>query len=188
MTTIHFMLMYDSCSGLTIKNKFSEKGVTDVQVGNFEMLLDIALDYRLISYKESIHWESSIANIISKTQNSFWHNSMEVDENAVINEVSESLNILLDSLFLDDEKLPEITSLDNSRCIKYYNDLRQLHNDSNNHFPAIIDKAKLLKSKSSENPIKQLVIYVDDSILLSNWQKEILEILNTDKKNYEYET
>lgn len=186
MSTTHFMLMYDSCSGSTIKNKFAEKGVSDVQVGNFDMLLDLALDFRLISYKENITWECDTADYILKSPNSFWQKSIEVDESAVINEVTKSLSILLNSLSLEKDELPILGREDNSRYTKYYNDLKNLHNYSNNIFPAQITKAKLLRQYCNEKPIKELVIYVNDAIPLDNWQKEVLEIIDSSNTNDTY--
>ncbi len=186
MTTTHFMLMYDSSSGASIKDRFATLGVNDVQVGNFDMLLDIALEYRLLSNKQNNKWEYDVSQAILANTKAFWNKSIQVDEIVVIEDVTKSLTILLNSMSLDSIELPDLKTTDNKRYITYYNDLKNIHNSIDRNFPLDIQKAKLLKENIKLKPIKDIVVYIDDSISLLKWQREILDLFDVELKNDKY--
>ncbi len=185
MTTTHFMLMYDSCSGTAIKDRFATLGVSDVEVGNFAMLLDMLLEYRLLASIPKNQWEYDVEKAILKNTKAFWSRSIGIDETAVLDEVTKSLNTLLNSMHLDDLVLPELVSSESKRHMTYYSDLRNLHNDIKT-FPSEIQKAKLIKENINLKPIKNIVVYTDKSIPLLKWQEELIELLNIELYSEQY--
>ena len=185
MSTTHFMLMYDSCSGIEIKNRFATLGVNDVQVGNFDMLLNLACEYRLIPKNENNSWEYKVSKEIKKQQNSFWKKSLEVDESSVVSEVTKTLKILLNSLSLDKVELPVLDKNEN-RYTQYYNDIKNLHDCIDNIFPPLLAKARVLKRHIDLEPIKKIVVYTHELIHLNKWEKELLTLLGVQDINKEY--
>ena len=120
MTTTHFMVMYDSCCGAYIKDQFASIGVNNVQVGSFDMLLDMLLEYRLLTKNQNNKWEYDVSQAILADKKAFWNKSIQVDETVVIEEVTKSLKLLLNSLSLDFSLLPELKNLENKRYAKTY--------------------------------------------------------------------
>lgn len=186
MTTTHFMLMYDSCSGEVIKDRFATLGVNDVQVGNFDMLLNLALEYWLLPNVINSKWEYDVSKEILANSKAFWNKSIQIDETSVIDEVTKSLKLVLDSVSLEEKELPTLISSDDNRYEHYYNDLKDLHKSIENRFPLDITKAKLLKENFELKPIKNIVVYFDDMIPLKIWQKEIVELFDIDLQNKRY--
>jgi len=69
---IHYMLVQDAQSGLTIRESFAKNNTPGVKVGTFDGLLDLLLEYWLISVSSSEEWEDRLAKEAVQMRDAFW--------------------------------------------------------------------------------------------------------------------
>ena len=175
---IHYMLTQDAQSGLTIREAFAKTNTTGVKVGTFEGLLDLLMEYWLLSVPEVEEWKDRLAKEAARMTDAFWARSIQVDEKSVVEELAQTLRVLLEALPLENPVL-EKKQEGGSRAVRYYNDLVELHTRMGNVLPSAMTKAKLWLAHKDLPPIDKIIVYASDMLHLEKWQRELLEALET---------
>ena len=180
--SIHFMLAPDAQSGATIREKFAKINATNVKVGTFDVLLDLLMEYWLLTSLDDSRWKAKLTIQAIRMTESFWAKSIKIDEKSVIDELDTSLQLLLNAISIDTKVLPAIKE-NESRYSKYYNDLCALHQKMDNIFPLSLEKARIWNENSNLKPLESISVYVDASLKLEPWQKEIVIKLQSSSKS-----
>ena len=180
--SVHFMLAPDAQSGAIIRRRFATTSALNVKVGTFDVLLDLLLEYWLIPYSDDNTWKTKLSHNALLMTGTFWDRSIRIDEKSVIDELDSTLYVLLNSLDLGSNKLPEVQST-KTRYNKYYTDICNLHNKMSNIFPKTLTKARLWNKFADLKPLEDVIVYCDDSLQLEVWQHEIINKLQTAQDN-----
>jgi len=180
--SIHFMLASDAQNGATIRKKFATTSALNVKIGTFDVLLDLLLEYWLIPYSDNDIWKTELSHNALLMTDTFWDRSIKVDEKSVLEELDNTLGILLNSLNLESNELPK-TQDTKARYSKYYTDITHLHNKMNNIFPENLSKARLWNKSADLKPLEEIIVYCDDSFKLEVWQYEIIDKLQASQDN-----
>jgi ATP-dependent helicase/nuclease subunit B len=177
----HFMVAPDAQSAATIRKEFAQRGALGVKVGTFEVLLDLLLELWLLKPLEQ-EWRKKLSHEALQMHDAFWAKSIKNDEKGVVDELDATLCELLDALPLSADTLPEIAE-GAERHVRYYNDLRRLHGRMGHLLPDLQYKAHLWHQNAQLEPLEEVVVYVDDTLQLTPWQKDVVERLQTVAKN-----
>ena len=119
--SIHFMLVSDAQSGATIRDEFAKISATNIKVGTFDILLDLLMEYWLLPSLDDKKWKTKLTHQAIRMKEAFWAKSIQVDEKSVIDDLDTSLQLLLNTLSIENKILPTINK-DDTRYSKYYND------------------------------------------------------------------
>ena len=182
--SIHFMLAPDAQSGATIRDEFAKINAINVKVGTFDILVDLLMEYWLLTSLDDNRWKRKLLHQALGMTEAFWAKSIKIDEKSVIDELDTSLQLLLNSLSIETKVLPRIEETE-SRYSQYYNDLYELHQKMDNIFPETLEKARIWNENSNLKPLESIFIYVDSSLSLEPWQKEIItKLQSTNESKY----
>ena len=180
--SIHFMLVSDAQSGATIRDEFAKISATNIKVGTFDILLDLLMEYWLLPSLDDKKWKTKLTHQAIRMKEAFWAKSIQVDEKSVIDDLDTSLQLLLNTLSIENKILPTINK-DDTRYSKYYNDLCDLHEKMDYIFPMSLEKSRLWNTHSHLKPLEEVFIYADDLLNLEVWQKEIVAKLQPKTEN-----
>ncbi len=178
---IHFFLTPDSSSVRRFKRLVTEQTArVGVVVGTWPELLDSAAETYLVSVPEGT-WEEKVGSAIRSMEGMFWSRSLEVAESETVRAVTASLRMLLEGT-TPGKGLPEVNPKSLSdRALRHYNDLRQLHDETENALPDDLTVIRDVLGRPGDEALRLIRVYAHEGLpRLNPWQSALIEKLNSD--------
>ena len=181
--TIKFILAPDSSAARRLRRIIAtQTPCMGVQIGTWSELIAQSRSAYLIP-KRSNDWSQVFYYALENVSDAFWSQSLEVAPQETAAEVEAALSLLIGATQSGDEDGIARTDLDQlpERPRKHVKDLLRLRVKLAGRLPEELEAIQQLMIAQSSNAIRKLVIcHIDEFLVLTRWQKELINKLNKD--------
>lgn len=178
---IQFVLVPDASAARRLRRIIAENASqSDVVVGTWQELIAQAETAYLIA-KSKIDWDEAFKNALKSLPNAFWSESLKVAEAETMTSVQNALSLVVAATnpneaisFADSDQLK-------ARPRKHLSDLNLLLQSLNGILPSDLAAINKILAIDTNESIRSIQVYYPDNVLLlSTWQKALIEKLNSD--------
>lgn len=190
MSFMYFVLTPDSLSAIQLRNVLARQYTTNITVGSFQVLLDLLYELWILPYTDTAEeqiFQQQLRVAALGSPSAFWSKSLQVDEHAVLEDLSQSLVHLYEHLPLNKNLSTVAPTLqsEKQRVNNYLSDLIDLAGKMNNLRPFMQEKAKKWLVDADLSPIQPLKVILPKATSIPIWQRDIINKLNN---NYPLDT
>jgi len=176
---MYFVLMPDAVSSNYVRQQYAEAGLANVKVGTFAALVE-QLNLLWMMPKLDVEFDSLLRQSALELKESFWYESLMVDERSTLQALSQSLMHIFSSLGFN-EALAKVMLSDgkgDQRISRYYNDLCSLVETMGFIRPLEQMQCKGWLESSQLAPIESLIlIHSTDLFEFNTWQNQVVDSL-----------
>ncbi len=175
---MYFVLMPDAVSSNYVREQYAEAGFANVKVGTFTALVE-QLNLLWMQPKQDADFDAVLRQSALSLSDSFWHESLKVDERSTLHALSQSLMHMYNYLGLNDTFTKLNASKEGGqRILRYYNDVCTLAESMQFLRPREQMQCRSWLENSQLAPIEPLIlIHSPDLFEFNTWQNEVVDTL-----------